>query len=66
MSTEDTGVELDRFKDQPNIYKLLKALVTPPLTNKWNAIGDENIHLAFLLQTFIDEEEVLIVIYIYC
>ena len=50
--------DADKYKDKPNILKVLTALTNPPLTDKWNAIGDSKAHLGFLLQTFLDEEEV--------
>ena len=50
--------DLDRCKDKPNMLKVLTALTNPPLTDKWNAIGNGNFHLGFLFETFFDEEEV--------
>ena len=55
----DSGVDLNKYKDKPNAFKLLTALTkNPKLNNKWNAIGDEKAHLGFLFMTFFDDEEV--------
>ena len=58
MNAKDTVIDILKYQDKPSITKLLTALTRPPLTYKWNSIGDEGVHLAILFQLFIDDEEV--------